>query len=183
MLCDAEVLHNRSGIEGHLNQKHKYLTIKSYYSWYIQHILNPSPNEPKNIEKTDEDSEPKVAESKASTAVSEDKTEGATLVKESANTWAEKCEYKCQVDGCEDSSYSASCALTAHLAKAHKIHSMKEYTNKYGSAITNRMHHKCVLCNTELVHTRSGIEGHLQRKHHVDISPTIFWFTERMSLW
>ena len=110
----------------------------------------------------------------------EGQTSDSNQTKESACAWVDKCGYKCKVDSCDFNSNSHQ-SFGYHIKKVHKLQNFKEYAEKYGPAITQRTYHTCVLCDAEVLHNRSGIEGHLNQKHkYLTIKSYYNWYIQHI---
>ena len=174
-----QILHTWDTIKGHMENMHN-SGIKKYYKKYVLKIGEENPSEPtvkcdneNNLKNTSKVEAMDVTQGDAKRGMdvkerklaeeSERRFSGRLLFR-----WAENCDYRCQVKDCDHEAGRLS-HLTRHIKESHKINSIKEYEDKYGSAMTGMRHYECEICQWEMVHNSSTIKTHMETKHNTDL--------------
>ena len=90
--------------------------------------------------------------------------------------WANQCSFKCQVTTSILSDPVEFCPFITkvpqkfyrHIDESHSLGG-QAYQIKYGTVMTDKRVHSCLLCKETLTHTKSAIELHLKKQHQMDL--------------
>ena len=168
--CQRVLRYDYGTLLGHASTKHNMTLIEFYNKFYKKFIEgNLSPTKTKDTTEI-----PDVTNQlpvRNGNEENDDETKSVNLVpmlqrggsdlKKRAHLWGWRCQYKCAV--CSRS-FSSRVGIQKHVNLAHNV-SLKEYIAKYGSTMTKKVHHACLICEQKVLHDPSAIAMHIRSSH------------------
>ena len=172
--CQRVLRYDYGTLLGHASTKHNMTLIEFYNTFYKKFIEgNTIPVSPASPEKPSTIGEGVSPIRKYVEDALNEETKSANLVpmlqrggsdlKKRAHLWGWRCQYKCAV--CSRS-FSSRVGIQKHVNLAHNV-SLQEYTGKYGSTMTKKVHHACFICEQKVLHDPSAIAMHIRSSHRM----------------
>lgn len=95
------------------------------------------------------------------------------------SNWLECCLFKCRL--CNDFVTFNRPAIIAHITVAHRT-TTSAYKRRFGTTISGRSKHECLICKTVLTHDGQSMKNHF-RKHHKNTYRAEAYVTRLIETW
>ena len=86
-------------------------------------------------------------------------------VQQEAVKWANACSYMCKLCGYQVLKYYS---MRTHMMKNHRL-KIAEYERQHGPVRTETIHHKCLVCDSRLIHDAFSIDIHTEAHHSLTL--------------
>ena len=174
LICKTSVTRTKDLIQKHLKIRHEDMSITTYYNKYVLKVIGSANKStvqqgqkdgPEPLRIKTENESPGGAKDAAPPNSPGNETVISLQSKSilSMMEWANKCIYSCKM--CEDFSSTSRKKHSRHLFEQHDKMTVPNYLLKYGTTMSTRVRHNCLICQSSLTHTRDAIQQHLQRDH------------------